>query len=209
MRIALLATLLLLPALPIAADGPTAVDWRAHLGPARNQSLTGLGCFAFAETAVCEAQASIETGRRVTLAEGAEACPAAHREPVTKTIGALRAALQHGPVYATLRMHSDWANYRGGVYELATGAWPVGFHSVALVGYQDVPGRWGGGWFIARNAAGPAWGEDGYIRIGYSQVVGQVELGVGAYRVWGIEAAPPADVWHFPLVGKFGAVGRS
>lgn len=121
--------------------------------------------------------------------------------------GALRAALQQGPVYTVFTMMSDFARYKGGVYEWHAG-WPVGCHAVALVGYQDAPGQYGGGWFIARNSSGAAWGEDGHVRIGYSQVSNQVGLGLGAYRVWGMappRAPEPADTWWFPLVRRYGA----
>lgn len=229
------------------ADGPTAVDWRAHLGPARNQSGCGGACWAFATVAVVEAMTSIELGLRVDLSEmalvacarsartleewltanglptesalpfgetcivlSADACEAltaggyrlAHCEPVAQNVAAMRAALQQGPIYTVFTMMSDFAPYRGGVYEWQTG-WPNGLHAVALVGYQDAPGQYGGGWFVARNSSGPEWGEDGYARIGYSQVSNQVGLGIGAYRCWGVVAAPPVDVWYFPWVRRF------
>jgi hypothetical protein len=230
------------------ADGPSAVDWRGHLGPARNQSGCGGTCWAFAATAVVEAMVSIETGQRVDLSEMAmvacarhttgsigdwltanglpaerslpygETCAALSRddcdaltaggyrmarcEAVAQNVAALRAAIQQGPIYAVFTMMSDFATYQGGVYEWQRG-WPDGMHSVALVGYQDTPGAYGGGWFIVRNSSGPEWGEDGYVRIGYSQVSNQVGLGIGAYRCWGVVAAPPVDVWYFPWVRRF------
>lgn len=134
----------------------------------------------------------------------ADGYQAAHAEPVAQNVAALRAALQQGPVYVVFTMMSDFPRYAGGVYEWRTG-WPDGLHAVALVGYQDTPGEYGGGWFIARNSSGPEWGEAGHVRIGYSQVANQVGLGVGAWRCWGIEA--PRYVTAFPLVYRFGAVG--
>lgn len=129
---------------------------------------------------------------------------ATHAEPVAQNVDALRAAIQRGPVYTVFTMMSDFSSYKGGVYEWQ-GGWPTGLHAVALVGYQDTPGQYGGGWFIGRNASGPGWGEGGYFRIGYSQVANQVGLGLGAWRCWGVTAPEPADVWWFPLVRRFGA----
>jgi hypothetical protein len=199
-----LALALCIP-LTARAEGPSAVDWRAHLGPARNQSFAKVGCAAFATTAVLEAMVSIETGRRVTLREDGPTYQAAHREAVPQNVAALRAALQHGPVYAVLRMMNDFPLYQSGVYEWRHGG-SQGCHSVALVGYQDVEGKYGGGWFIARNSSGAAWGEDGHIRIGYSQVANEVALGMGAYRYWGM--VPPsaaAETWFLPWVRRYGA----
>lgn len=198
----LVALALLLWAAPARAQGPSAVDWRSHLGPARNQSFARVGCADFAWTAVLEAMVSIETGRRVALQEGANSYQAAHREAVAQNVDALRAALQQGPIYAVLMMMSDFPTYTGGVYEWRKG-WPVGCHAVALVGYQDTPGQYGGGWFIARNSSGPEWGEDGYVRIGYSQVANQVGLGLGAYRCWGVVRVAATETWHLPLVRRY------
>ena len=250
-RLALALTFLLLAA-PAVAQGPSAVDWRGYMGPARNQSGCAGACWAFATAAVMEGMTAIETGQRVDLSEMAlvacarnagtlgdwltrnglpresalpfgETCitlaaddcqaltadgyRAAHAEPVAQSVAALRAALQQGPVYALLTMMSDFPRYKGGVYEWQSG-WPDGLHAVALVGYQDAPGQYGGGWFVARNSSGPGWGEAGYVRIGYSQVSNQVGLGLGAYRVWGV-APPrvpgPVETWWFPLVRRYGA----
>jgi C1A family cysteine protease len=50
--------------------GPSAVDWRDHFNPVRDQGACG-SCYAFASIAVLEALASIELGRRVDLSEQA------------------------------------------------------------------------------------------------------------------------------------------
>jgi hypothetical protein len=41
-------------------------------------------------------------------------------------------------------------------------------HSIVLVGYNDNPGRNGGGMFVFRNSAGPGWGNMGYGRMSYA-----------------------------------------
>jgi Papain family cysteine protease len=43
-------------------------------------------------------------------------------------------------------------------------------HSIVLVGYTDNPKQKGGGMFLFRNSAGPAWGENGYGRMSYAYV---------------------------------------
>ena len=41
-------------------------------------------------------------------------------------------------------------------------------HSIVLVGYEETPGKTGGGVFLFRNCAGPRWGDEGYGRISYA-----------------------------------------
>jgi hypothetical protein len=41
-------------------------------------------------------------------------------------------------------------------------------HSIAFVGYQDEPGKIGGGFFVFRNSSGPGWGNDGYGTMSYA-----------------------------------------
>ena len=131
--------------------------------------------------------------------------PAMRTANVPQNVAALRAALQHGPVYAVLMMMSDFPLYTSGVYEWRKG-WPVGCHAVALVGYQDAPGQYGGGWFVARNSSGPAWGEAGHVRIGYSQVSNQVALGQSAYRYWGMVRTGVVETWYLPWVRRYADV---
>ncbi|HXY33553.1 MAG TPA: C1 family peptidase [Planctomycetaceae bacterium] len=41
-------------------------------------------------------------------------------------------------------------------------------HSIMFVGYEDDPGKPGGGAFVFRNSAGPNWGQQGYGLISYA-----------------------------------------
>jgi hypothetical protein len=43
----------------------------------------------------------------------------------------------------------------------------IGYHSVAIVGYERNAASPGGGYFIIRNSWGPDWGDNGYCRVSY------------------------------------------
>ena len=87
-----------------------------------------------------------------------------------------------GPVSACFTVYDDFRYYKSGIYIHKSGA-QLGGHCVCIVGYSDADRAW-----IARNSWGPAWGENGYFRIGYGQV------GID-YEMWGIDvdAKPIVD----------------
>lgn len=78
------------------------------------------------------------------------------------TGGDARAALQSGPVLATMHLYAGFENYTGGVYRPPQGLPRLGNHTVELVGYDDGAEAW-----IIKNSAGPDWGENGFARIAY------------------------------------------
>jgi C1A family cysteine protease len=43
----------------------------------------------------------------------------------------------------------------------------IGYHSVAIVGYERDGSAPGGGWFIVRNSWGTDWGDEGYCKVSY------------------------------------------
>jgi len=110
---------------------------------------------------------------------------------VEPTIGALKTALLQGPLQVAMNVYSDFYYYRSGVYEYASGS-DMGGHAVLAVGYVDTPGQYGGGYFIVKNSWGPGWGENGFFKIGYNQMTGQVAFGHLGYAY---TVDTPTDTW--------------
>jgi len=104
-------------------------------------------------------------------------------EAVSRSVDALKEALQQGPFQVSFNVYGDFYSYGEGVYEYATGTYRGG-HAVVLVGYQNTPGETGGGHFIVKNSWATGWGEDGYFRIGYSQVTNSINFGRSAYQYY-------------------------
>lgn len=73
--------------------------------------------------------------------------------------------IKSGPILAGMMVYSDFAYYKGGIYDPVSKT-PVGGHGILIVGY----GEEGTGFFgkkkywIAKNSWGN-WGEDGFFRI--------------------------------------------
>ncbi|KYK28850.1 MAG: peptidase C1 [Theionarchaea archaeon] len=68
-----------------------------------------------------------------------------------------------GPVVTGMEVCEDFYDYRGGIYEYATGK-EKGYHAIALFGYDDEERYW-----ICKNSWGKRWGERGWFRIGYGE----------------------------------------
>ena len=118
---------------------------------------------------------------------------------IDASVSALKAALVHSPLQTAMEVYSDFKLYRLGVYERTHDAIREGGHAVLLVGYVDTPGQNGGGYFIVKNSWGDHWGEDGYARIGYSQVTNAVKLGSDSYVYYLHDlrdAYEPDDYWY-------------
>lgn len=79
-------------------------------------------------------------------------------------VESIQAALQQAPLTFGFTVYDDFFWYQGGVYEHVTGE-PVGYHLVALVGYDDAEQAW-----ICKNSWGPGWGEQGFFRIRYNDI---------------------------------------
>ncbi|MBC7235692.1 MAG: hypothetical protein H5T69_07600 [Chloroflexi bacterium] len=125
---------------------------------------------------------------------------------VDQSVTALKAALQYGPLQTAFDVYGDFFSYEDGVYEKAWGSFEGG-HAVLLVGYQDTPGQYGGGYFIVKNSWGPGWGEDGYFRIGYSQVTNEVDFGADSYLYFLDDLADsfePDDAWYQAPTATYG-----
>lgn len=85
---------------------------------------------------------------------------------ITPSVLAIKQAiLDYGPVAVSMYVDETFQAYTGGVYEN-----PLNYsgsnHAVVLVGWDDSQGE-NGVWFL-KNSWGTGWGENGYMRIGYS-----------------------------------------
>ncbi|HME45283.1 MAG TPA: C1 family peptidase [Syntrophorhabdales bacterium] len=78
----------------------------------------------------------------------------------------------YGPLVTTMAVYVDFFSYASGIYTYPGGGYLAGFHAVIIVGYDD-PGQY----FIAKNSWGTGWGEQGYFRIGYSELTSIVGFG--------------------------------
>merc|ERR1712054_527045 len=69
---------------------------------------------------------------------------------------------KYGPVYMRMVVHSDFPNYRSGVYKHGKDAKVRGDHAVKVVGWGN---EGGSAYWIAQNSWGPNWGEKGFFKI--------------------------------------------
>ena len=84
---------------------------------------------------------------------------------ITQSVDDLKAAIYENPISAALYVYEDFLYYTEGVYEHVTGGY-LGGHAIIIVGWDD-----GEGYFIVKNSWDTDWGESGYFRIAYSQVL--------------------------------------
>jgi C1A family cysteine protease len=105
---------------------------------------------------------------------------------IGSSISSVKAALQKGPVVATMTVYEDFFYYKSGVYKHATGS-VEGGHAVSIVGWNDADQAW-----IVRNSWGTGWGLNGFFEVAYGD-----DSGVGD-QTWGLQVAP---------VGSFVALG--
>jgi len=86
--------------------------------------------------------------------------------------GEMRARLDKGPLAGTMAVHQSFLNYLGGVYHSLGPSDPiVGYHMIAIVGYNDTLGAW-----LLRNSWGTGWGMVGYCWIKYGDSEIDVEM---------------------------------
>ena len=76
-----------------------------------------------------------------------------------------QAIYAHGPVACGVYAGTTFRAYTGGIFNAQEGT--LLNHAVVLVGWDDTQGA--NGVWIVRNSWGPAWGEDGYMRIEYGK----------------------------------------
>lgn len=90
----------------------------------------------------------------------------ASHSAATATAARKAAIANGGPVIAALEVFRDFLYYKGGIYIPVTTE-SVGYHAVAVIGYDD-PGKY----WIIKNSWGSGWGSGGYGRIAYGTTCG-------------------------------------
>jgi C1A family cysteine protease len=94
---------------------------------------------------------------------------------VTPTTDIKAAIMAYGAVGCAIAADNAFMNHPAGTVFQGSGATSID-HDVILVGWDDLTGSW-----ILRNSWGPAWCEDGYIRIEYGANL------VGTESVWTVK----------------------
>ncbi|MCX5902260.1 MAG: hypothetical protein NTV89_02055, partial [Proteobacteria bacterium] len=90
----------------------------------------------------------------------------------TADLSAIKYALhQFGPLPTNFYVFEDFDYYNSGVYSHVWGE-REGSHAVLIVGWDDAVQA-----LIVKNSWGPLWGEDGYFRIAYSEITGDLDFG--------------------------------
>lgn len=98
---------------------------------------------------------------------------------VSQNLNTIKTALiKYGPLPIAYMVYEDFMLYKSGIYSYTTGK-KLGGHAVLLVGYNDAEQ-----YFIVKNSWSPAWGEQGFFRIAYSEMDSVVDFGLStiAYR---------------------------
>jgi len=107
--------------------------------------------------------------RCIDWREGARALQSWER---IENIHQMKALLDKGPLAGTMAVHQSFLNYVSGVYHSLGPFDPVvGYHMIAIVGYDDTLGAW-----LLRNSWGTGWGMDGYCWIRYGDSEIDVEM---------------------------------
>lgn len=94
---------------------------------------------------------------------------------VTPTADIKAAIMEYGAVGCAIAADDAFQNNPPGTVFKGSGSKKID-HDVILVGWNDAPGYW-----ILRNSWGPAWCEEGYIRIAYGANL------VGTESVWTVK----------------------
>jgi len=102
-------------------------------------------------------------------------------------LSALKSAIYaYGPSMVAFRVFEDFDYYTTGVYSHVWGEY-LGDHAVLAVGWDDYDQA-----LIIKNSWGPDWGEDGYFRIAYSELLGDTQFASNAVAMEQVEM--PANV---------------
>jgi hypothetical protein len=72
----------------------------------------------------------------------------------------IKAQVSLGPIAVDMHVYDDFHGYTGGVYSRSPSAAAGGWHTVALVGWDDADNSW-----IVKNSWGETWGMEGYFKI--------------------------------------------
>lgn len=91
--------------------------------------------------------------------------------------GAIKNALQDGPLSAHMEVYDDFRDYTSGVYERTAGAEYLGGHAIVIIGYNEEENSW-----ICKNSWGTYWGLNGYFRIR----MGECDIGTWVLKLWGV-----------------------
>jgi len=136
-------------------DGGYEVDAMNHM---KNTGIVKESCFGYTHTNnVCSNKCSNWQNERmfVTNFNSLPADPSSIKQAIN----------DYGPVTVYMYADADFSSYSSGIYNHNSVTWTGGYHSVAIVGYNDTGSYW-----TCKNSWG-SWGESGYFRINYSQNV--------------------------------------
>jgi len=102
-----------------------------------------------------------------------------------------------------MRVYSDFYSYRSGVYSYTSGSYE-GDHAVLLVGYDDA-----GQYFTVKNSWNARWGDQGYFKIGYSEISSVVNFGDWTIAYSASELQPSEVVLSSPNGGGSVSAGSA
>lgn len=84
---------------------------------------------------------------------------------ISPNLNAIKTAIAtNGPITAYLLVLDTFNDYSNGIYNSSGAEYYEGLHSISIIGYNDAEEYW-----IVKNSWGTGWGEEGYIRISYSE----------------------------------------
>jgi inhibitor of cysteine peptidase len=150
--------------------------------------------------------AVLEADKPYTATNGT--CPTAYNHPykasgwafvqsewALPTVDEIKNAIYtYGPVAAAVCVDSGWYFYTGGVYIPGSNQCSGSVnHLIVLVGWDDATSSW-----ILRNSWGPAWGEDGYMRIRWDTTGTTSRVGTGTSWVTYLNVPPTVPVLVSP-----------
>jgi C1A family cysteine protease len=119
------------------------------------------------------------------------------------TVDAIKTALyNYGPLVTTMDVYTDFFSYGSGVYKYVLGNY-AGGHAVLIVGYDDLDQ-----YFIVKNSWGTDWGESGYFRIAYSELISKVYFGDSTIA-YHISAETPTITVISPTSGDSWQAGKT
>lgn len=85
-------------------------------------------------------------------------------------------AILKGPIVGGMDVYVDFFYYKNGVYtRVINSNSQISRHAITIIGWDDPQGCW-----ICKNSWGEDWGEGGYFRIKYSEVMNYAYLYTGA-----------------------------
>jgi hypothetical protein len=116
------------------------------------------------------------------------------------------ALVTYGPLVTTMNVYSDFFSYTSGIYSHVSGNYQGG-HAILIVGYDHA-----GQYFIVKNSWGTGWGENGYFRIAYTQLINSVQFGAYTIADEGGTPTPPSPSCTYsitPTSKSFSATGGS